>query len=65
MRIFARISRPVAFCIALSGLYLTGCAQTPDDGANTKLPPVHELARHEDDNVHHEGEFLVLDRPPE
>ncbi|MBT3905644.1 MAG: S8 family serine peptidase [Rhodospirillaceae bacterium] len=65
MRIFARISRPVAFCIALSGLYLTGCAQTPDDGANTKLPPVHELARHEDDNVHHEGEFLVLDPPPD
>lgn len=37
------------------GAILAGCAG---------LPPVHELARHDDDHAHHAGELLVLDPPP-
>lgn len=33
-------------------------------GHEGRTPPVHELARHEDDHAHHDGEFLVLDPPP-
>jgi len=29
----------------------------------TGLPPIHELARHEDDTAHHDDELLVLDPP--
>lgn len=41
-----------------------GCAQTAQVDEKAELPPIHKLKQHEDDNEHHENEFLVLDPPP-
>lgn len=48
---------------ALAVLGLAACAQITPPPAKTTIPPVHELARHEDDNAHHDDELLVLDPP--